>query len=158
MNQVGATDDADEAAARDDRQALDLVLVHQADDFRKRGRRRHGNNLRGHDLADLAGVGAHEIAGQTFRPDQRFQPARPPRCGAGLGAAQQIAFGDDPDHRAAAADDRKTADVMRSISRAACAIVVSGVTVITGCVMTSAAFIARPSLLCDPQDGQDRPP
>src|SRR6185503_335535 len=69
-----------------------------------------GHGVGGHDLADLARVGAGVFSGKTAGTDEEFEPARAPALGAGFGAAQEIPLGDDAGELAARIDHGKTAD------------------------------------------------
>ena len=70
-DQIGAADDADQPAVLDDRQALDVALLHLADDGGEVIRWSDDHDIARHHLADFAGMRIDIVAGQSSRPDQK---------------------------------------------------------------------------------------
>jgi hypothetical protein len=112
MHEIGAADDADDLRAAHHRQALDALVLHEMHDLFERRVFGDGDRLPGHHFADLAPMGLDIFLGETARPDQEFQPARPLARGAGLGAAQEIPFRHHADQGARGIDHRQAADVI----------------------------------------------
>jgi hypothetical protein len=109
---IGAGDDADDAIAVDDGQALDVALLHQPDDLVQRRVFARRIRIGGHDLADLTALFMDEFAGGLAGSEQNLEPARAPSLGADFGAPQEIAFGHDADQLAGRIHHRQPADVI----------------------------------------------
>jgi hypothetical protein len=112
LQQIGAADDPDQRRPAYDRNTLDSVLLHDGDDVGEFGVFRDGPDVGRHNFVYSAGVRLHVVLGERSRPEQEFDPAPALALGAGLGAAQKIAFGNDADQRSVVVDHRQTADPM----------------------------------------------
>jgi hypothetical protein len=97
-HQIGAGDDPDKGIIAKYRQALDMVALHQLDDFSERGILSHADDIRRHDLANLSPVRADISRREPPRSEQKFQPPRVLPFSVHLGTTQQIALTQDANH------------------------------------------------------------
>ena len=88
MHEIGAADDADHLAIAQHRKPLDAAAFHQFDDRLQRIVLADGHGIARHDFFDLAAGGVHIFVREAARPDEKFQPFRPPalRCRSRRGA------------------------------------------------------------------------
>ena len=78
----------------------------------------------------------HKIDRRSARTEKEFQPSATVAFRANLAASKEITLGDDADQHSRFVNDRKTTDMLFEHIFAASTIVASGVTVMTGLVMT----------------------
>jgi hypothetical protein len=83
-----------------------MLDLHQGDKVADGRLPRDGEDALSHQLADSARMCTHVFLRQSPRTDEERDPSGVTLLRAGLGAAQQIALGDDAEHGAVAVGHR----------------------------------------------------
>src|SRR3954451_19279611 len=109
MQEIGATDDADELATSHDGKPFDTVLLHEMHHIFESGVLRNGVEILRHDLLHLSATRVDVFVSEPAGTDQKLQPAGALTTSAKLAATEEIAFGDDSHQIAAGLDDREAA-------------------------------------------------
>jgi hypothetical protein len=108
--QVGAADNPDEPAAAHDGHSFDSTFFHEIDDIAELCVLGDGLYVARHDVIDPAGVRMDIVPCKPAGSEDELQPSRSLPLGAGLGAAQKIAFRHNADNDAAGVHNGQAAD------------------------------------------------
>jgi hypothetical protein len=109
---IGSADNSDEPSLIDDGNPLHVLRFHQRDKVGEGHLRRHGEDALCHYLADFATMRIDVFLRQPTRADKERDPSSVTLIGTDLGAAEQIAFGDNAENGAVAVRHGQAADAV----------------------------------------------
>jgi hypothetical protein len=92
MDEIGASDDADDFASAYHGQALNPTFLHQAHDFIERYVFGDRHSIRRHDLVNLASMGTRIFLGESTGSQQELEPSRPSTPRSSFDPPEEIAF------------------------------------------------------------------
>jgi len=109
LQQVGSGNDTYKDIPSHHREAMDIMLFHQVNEFVRVCILLDDDGIVRHHIAHLSSVFVHEVGGQAIRTGQELQPARTLALRADFAAAKEIRLLDDAHESAALIQDRQAA-------------------------------------------------